>query len=132
MKAFIGLFLLGACGLLQWGQACPQVDNYTEPEAVEEFISPLFGGRTEVRLWDGVRVDVLTPDHAIEVDWAKNWHEGVGQALLYSEFTGLEPGLVLLVPDWDADSRHIYRAQVACARAGVRLWRFDMETETLR
>ena len=36
-------------------------------------------GRIEYRLEDTTRVDCLTDDYAIEVDWAKKWaEEGIG------------------------------------------------------
>ncbi len=53
--------------------------------------------RLEVRLSDGSRCDILTSTHAWEVDFAKKWHEGISQALLYGKLTGRRAGLILLV-----------------------------------
>ncbi len=54
-------------------------------------------GLTEYRLPDRTRVDCLTESHAIEFDWAKKWHEGIGQSLYYAVQTGKRAGIVLIV-----------------------------------
>lgn len=58
---------------------------------------PLIGGRKEVVIPNG-RIDVVTQDFAIEVDFIQKWHEGIGQALHYGSATGKRPALVLIVP----------------------------------
>lgn len=55
------------------------------------------GGLKEVRLSDGTRCDCLTASHAVEVDFARKWHEGIGQALHYARLTGKRAGLVLII-----------------------------------
>lgn len=82
----------------------------------------------EQRLWDGTRVDLLTDDWAIEVDWAHKWAEAVGQATYYAIATSRSPGIVLLVPDMEADQRHVYRCMLACERADIFLWLVDTKT----
>ena len=59
-------------------------------------------GLVEYRLKDKTRVDCLTDDYAIEVDFAKKWAEGIGQALFYSLMTGKEPAVGLIVGEKDA------------------------------
>ena len=54
-------------------------------------------GVTEHVLPDRTRVDCLTASHAIEFDWAKKWHEGIGQSLYYSVQTGKRAGVVLIL-----------------------------------
>jgi len=56
-----------------------------------------FGGKMEYVLFDKARVDCLTNEYAIEVDFAKKWAEGVGQALYYAEITGKKPAIGLIV-----------------------------------
>lgn len=53
------------------------------------------GGKTEVTI-DGVRVDCITDEYAIEYDFADKWYNGFSQALLYGELSGLKPRLVLI------------------------------------
>ena len=54
-------------------------------------------GKTEHVLPDRTRVDCLTDSHAIEFDWGKKWHEGIGQSLYYALQTGKRAGVVLII-----------------------------------
>ena len=54
-------------------------------------------GKMEYRLFDRTRVDCLTDNYAIEVDFAKKWAEGIGQSLYYSDVTGKSPAVALIV-----------------------------------
>ena len=54
-------------------------------------------GKTEHVLPDRTRVDCLTDSHAIEFDWGKKWHEGIGQSLYYGFQTGKRAGVVLII-----------------------------------
>ncbi|MGH9370465.1 MAG: hypothetical protein ACRD15_02910 [Vicinamibacterales bacterium] len=66
---------------------------------------PLVGGRKEVVIPNG-RIDVVTQDFAMEVDFIQKWHEGIGQALHYASATGKRPSLALIVPhtEWPLNS----------------------------
>jgi hypothetical protein len=61
----------------------------------------------EYRLFDKTRVDCLTDDYAIEVDFAKKWAESVGQSLYYADVTGKNPGVGLIVGK--KDKRYLKR-----------------------
>jgi len=91
----------------------------TEREACER-LAPQMNGKTEVLMPDETRCDILTESTAWEVDWADKWAEGVGQALLYSIWTGKDPGLLLLVKDWRKEKVHILRAKMVCEKVGVK------------
>lgn len=69
---------------------------------------PLVGGRKEVVIPNG-RIDVVTQDFAMEVDFIQKWHEGIGQALHYASATGKRPSLALIVPhaEWPLDSNRL-------------------------
>ena len=54
-------------------------------------------GKTEHVLPDRTRVDCLTDSHAIEFDWGKKWHEGIGQSLYYAVQTEKRAGVVLIL-----------------------------------
>jgi hypothetical protein len=45
----------------------------------QEGFAQEIGGQVEVVMKDGTRCDILTATHAIEVDFAKNWAEAIGQ-----------------------------------------------------
>lgn len=102
----------------------------TEPQWVNYIVleQKLFNGEVEARLWDGSRVDILNTEHAIEVDWAKKWAEGIGQAIFYSRMTGRKAGLLLLIED--GDERYMVRAMIAAGDI-VRVWFYDIERRAL-
>lgn len=51
----------------------------------------------EYRLSDGTRVDCMLEDYAVEVDWARNWAEAIGQSLYYAMYTSTKPAVLLIV-----------------------------------
>ena len=55
------------------------------------------GGEMEFRLEDATRVDCLTAAYAIEFDFGRKWAEAIGQALHYSQETGRQGGIVLIL-----------------------------------
>lgn len=63
------------------------------------------GGQVEFKLNDGRRVDCLTSEYAIEVEFARKWPEAIGQSLDYSMLTGKKAGIVLILQQ---ASDHIY------------------------
>jgi hypothetical protein len=58
-------------------------------------------GVMEYRLPDRTRVDCLSDDYAIEVDFAKKWAESIGQSLYYADMTGKKPAVGLIVGSKD-------------------------------
>jgi hypothetical protein len=75
-------------------------------------------GITEYVLEDRTRVDCLTSDYAIEVDWAKKWAEGIGQSLYYSYMTGKKPAVALIVND--NDQRYINRLNTIAKKLNIK------------
>jgi hypothetical protein len=67
------------------------------------------GGEEEFRLNNKTRVDCLTDEFAIEMDWAKKWYEGITQALYYGIETNKKPKLVLIMKS-KGDQRYYDRA----------------------
>lgn len=103
-----------------------QPELITTPPVVEKHevdysreIAERMGGIAEARLFDGVRVDVLTEDEAIEVEYPRKWAEAIGQSLYYATVTGEDPVIVLLVSDPAAERKYIYRCLVVAARCGI-------------
>ena len=54
-------------------------------------------GKTNVRLGDGTRCDIVTATHAVEVSFAPNWQDAVGQALFHATELNKHPGIVLIM-----------------------------------
>ena len=67
------------------------------------------------------RVDFLTKEYAVEIDFARKWPEAIGQSLYYSLVTGKKPAIILLaVPR--KDDRFVYRCQAVCAKHSIKLF----------
>jgi hypothetical protein len=78
-----------------------------------------FGGKTEYVLFDKARVDCLTSEYAIEVDFAKKWAEGIGQTLYYAEVTKKKPAVALIVED--GDEKYLNRIQTVADKFDIKI-----------
>ncbi len=84
------------------------------------------GGVTEYALEDRTRVDCLTDEYAVEVDFAAKWAEAVGQALYYGLATGRKPA-VLLIIERPADKKHLERIRALTEKTGLTVWTISPE-----
>lgn len=78
-----------------------------------------FGGKVEYVLFDKTRVDCLTSEYAIEVDFAKKWAEGIGQALYYAEITKKKPAVALIVGE--DDTKYLERIQTVADKFDIKI-----------
>jgi hypothetical protein len=76
-------------------------------------------GKIEYRLPDKTRVDCLTREYAIEVDWAKKWAEGIGQALYYANITHKKPAVALIVGQ--RDERYLKRLDAVASEFDIKV-----------
>ena len=92
----------------------------------------LLKGKTEVYLSDKTRIDILTETEAIEVDFARKWAEGIGQALHYSTMTQRHAGLILIIEE-ESDARFVKRVQdiIRIKSLRISLYTIDKTTQTL-
>lgn len=86
------------------------------------WLASQLGGIAEFRTVDGSRVDVLTDEHAIEVEWIKKHDQAIGQALRYGVTTGRTPAVILLTRDKPHEQIYFLRACVSAAAAGIVVW----------
>lgn len=63
-------------------------------------------------------VDCLTDTHAYEFDYAKKYHEAIGQSLWYAMNTGRIPGIVLIV-EKDSDMKYVKRLRLLANHYGL-------------
>ncbi len=82
-------------------------------------------GIMEQSLLDRTRVDCLTDEYAIEVDFAKKWAEGVGQSLYYAEMTEKKPAVGLIARDNDKDKRRMKRLKVLAGKYGITIFKIE-------
>lgn len=86
----VGMYLCGfVIGKAQAKHQQPERDYQTEwcNEA---------HGMMEVRI-EGVRIDCLTDEYAVEVDFSHKWAEAIGQSLRYAQLTRRQPAVLLIV-----------------------------------
>lgn len=79
----------------------------------------------EHRLPDGSRVDILSPEYAIEVEWSDKWPEAIGQALWYAKATDRPAGIYLLLRN-NHDEDYI-RCVAICRDLNIKLWTIDTD-----
>jgi len=93
----------------------------------ESYYSEIFcksiGGVEEVVLSNRTRVDCVTDEYVIEVDFAKKWYEGVGQSLHYATVTGKKPGLALIIDE--TEERFYQRASNLRVCPEIKLFRIN-------
>lgn len=77
------------------------------------------GGEMEYTLFDKTRVDCLTSEYAIEVDFAKKWAEGIGQSLYYAQITNKKPAVALIVGD--DDEKYLKRIQIVADKFDIKI-----------
>lgn len=107
MQKLLSLLIVLISGILYFLLETPQTPIEPEGEVkknekyYQTRMCDTLGGEVEHILFDKTRVDCLTREHAIEVDFAKKWAEGIGQALYYAEVTGKKPAVGLIVGEGD-------------------------------
>jgi hypothetical protein len=60
----------------------------------------------------GGRVDCLSTEFAIEVDWAEHWAEALGQSLYYAGATGRKPAIILICPSSEVHAEGLCRSDM--------------------
>jgi hypothetical protein len=113
MNAFLALLLLAPSAL-------SAAERLSEREYQALWCEEA-GGRAEAVLPDRARVDCLTGEHAVEVDFAPKWAEAIGQSLYYAAVTGKKPGILLIIRD-KKDRRYLERLLRASAGLGITVW----------
>ena len=81
-------------------------------------------GKVEHRLEDGRRIDCLTKNNAIEIEFAHKWPEAIGQSPDYSMLTGKQAGIVLIIRK-HSDLEHWNRLNkvISYYQLPVKLWK---------
>jgi len=77
-------------------------------------------GEMEYVLEDKTRVDCLTNEYAIEVDFAKKWAESIGQSLFYADMTGRKAAIALIVGE--KDERFLKRLNRVSSKFNIKVY----------
>lgn len=123
MKKHIILVVL-IIGLLFSG--CAEKKKHLEKYYQTQLCNEL-GGVMEQSLLDRTRIDCLTDEYAIEVDFSKKWAESVGQSLYYAEMTKKKPAIALIVRDTKKDKRHLKRLRVLANKYDIKIFIIERE-----
>ena len=76
------------------------------------------GGQVEKVLPDKTRCDCENKTHAVEVEFAQNWHGAIGQALWYAAHTGKRAGIVLILEE-DGDDKYWIKLNMLVSMYGL-------------
>ena len=75
----------------------------------------------EVRLIDNTRCDIVTEEHAIEVDFASKWGESIGQSLHYGLILHKKAGILLIIES-EKDFKFLQRLLVTAKVYNITVW----------
>ncbi len=87
---------------------------------------PATKGVPEYSLPDRSRVDILTNEYAIEVEWLSKWPEAVGQSLYYAAMTGKKPKIIILKKP-DDDIKKYLQLQVVANKQNIKVEFLDIK-----
>lgn len=79
-------------------------------------------GTQEYVLLDKTRVDCVTSQYALEVDFAPKWAESIGQSLYYSIRTGKQPAVLLILEDPCKDAKYLKRLNAVSSKHGIKVF----------
>jgi hypothetical protein len=118
---FLGLYLYLI--ITAAGQIPRQKEVY-----YQNIFAKAINGQIEYTLQDKSRVDIVTDEYAIEVDFASKWAEAIGQSLYYAERLNKKPG-ILLVVDGKNENRYIFRLLTVTRKYDITVWILDYNTQ---
>jgi hypothetical protein len=106
----------------------PQSENIKKNERYYQInMCKSLNGEIEVVLEDKTRVDCLTKDYAIEVDWANKWAESIGQSLYYSYMTKKKPAIALIVGK--KDNKYLKRLKLVSDKLEIKIIILEKEDD---
>jgi len=107
-------------GILFFG--CSNYDKVTKhnEKYYQTQLCNRLNGVMEYRLKDRTRVDCLTSEYAIEVDWAKKWAESIGQSLYYAQMTNKTPAVGLICGE--NDTRFLKRLKTVAKKEHIKIF----------
>ncbi|MFA5460601.1 MAG: hypothetical protein WC274_00820 [Sulfurimonas sp.] len=114
LLAFLYIFFENDLTLNQQDESVKKNEKYYQSKMCQEL-----GGKMEYILTDKTRVDCLTNEYAIEVDFAQKWAEAIGQSLYYAHMTGKRPAIGFIVGD--GDERYIKRLRIVADKFDIKI-----------
>ena len=100
---------------------CSQSTKKYHEKHYQTLLCNELGGEMEYVLKDRTRVDCLTDEFAIEVDFARKWAEGVGQSLYYAHMTARKPAIGFIM-DTQKDQRYLKRLKILTKEHDIKIF----------
>lgn len=102
-----------------------QVKENSHEKEWTSALANTINGKSEVQV-DRGRVDVMTDVYAIEIDFLRKWHEGLGQAIHYGDDSSRIGVLALIIEGIDKEkeiqqSDLLKKIERLCLEKGVKL-----------
>lgn len=116
---YLGVIVILIIGLYFRLQSEPEKEVKKNEKYYQTIICNDLDGKMEYVLPDKTRVDCLTDEYAIEVDWARKWAEGVGQSLYYAHMTDKKPSIGLIVGN--KDQKYLKRLKKISDDLGIKV-----------
>ena len=100
---------------------CASIPKKYNERHYQALLCNALDGKIEYVLEDRTRVDCLTQEYAIEVDFAKKWAEGIGQSLHYAHMTGRKPAIGLIMDERE-DERYFKRLNTIAEKYQIKIF----------
>lgn len=101
--------------------ACSSTTKKYHEKHYQTLLCNKLGGKMEYVLKDRTRVDCLTDEYAIEVDFAKKWAESIGQSLFYADMTDKQPAVGFIMDD-KKDKRYYKRLNAIAKKYQIKIF----------
>ena len=72
-------------------------------------------------------IEILTDIYAIEIDYAKNWAESIGQSLYYALISDKKPGILLIIENPVNENKYLKKIITVADEYGIKLWMIDTQ-----
>lgn len=95
--------------------------RFNYEKVYQKYFAEYINGKIEYVLQDKTRIDVLTNEYAIEVDFADKWSESIGQALYYSIRAKKLPGILLIIES-EKDLKYLKRLLYVAKKYKIKVW----------
>jgi hypothetical protein len=71
---------------------------------------------------DSSNIACMKDQYIIDVAYANQWKEAVGQALYYSAVTGKKPGIALIMLNSTEDKKHLDSLRLVADKYNIKVW----------
>ena len=105
--------------------SCSNKINKYHERHYQELLCNKLDGKMEYVLKDRTRVDCLTDEYAIEVDFAKKWAQSIGQSLFYGYMTGKKPAIAIIMDN--KDKRYFKRVNLVAKKQKIKIFILEKE-----